>query len=79
MIFDEMVSPASDYFMVLMVFYIVIRWLELLEKEETSYLPYGLLCLLCITVLTVKLSGALILLLVLKPAVMLLKEKKVII
>ena len=77
MIFDEMVSPASDYFMVLMVFYIVIRWLELLEKEETSYLPYGLLCLLCITVLTVKLSGALILLLVLKPAVMLLKEKKV--
>ncbi len=77
MIFDEMVSPASDYFMVLLVFYIVIRWLELLEREETSYLPYGLLCLLCITVLTVKLSGALILLLILKPAVMLLKEKKI--
>lgn len=76
-IFDEMVSPASDYFMVLLVFYIIIRWLELLEKREASYLPYGLLCLLCITVLTVKLSGALILLLVLKPAVMMLKEKRV--
>lgn len=76
-IFDEMVSPASDYFMVLLVFYIVIRWLELLEEKETSYLPYGLLCLLSITVLTVKLSGALILLLTLKPAVMLVKEKKV--
>lgn len=76
MIFDEMVSPASDYFMVLLVFYIVIRWLELLEAKETSYFPYGLLCLLCVTVLTVKLSGALILLLVLKPAVMLLKQKK---
>lgn len=76
MIFDEMVSPASDYFMVLLVFYIVIRWLELLEKKENSYLPYGLLSLLCITVLTIKLSGALILLLTLKPAVMLIREKK---
>lgn len=75
-IFDEMVSPASDYFMVLLVFYIVIRWLELLEDDEKSYLPYGLLCLLCVTVLTVKLSGALILLLTLKPAVMLIKDKK---
>ena len=76
-IFDEMVSPASDYFMVLLVFYIVIRWLELLENKEKSYLPYGLLCLLCVTVLTVKLSGALILLLTLKPAVMLIKDKKI--
>lgn len=76
-IFDEMVSPASDYFMVLLVFYIVIRWLELLEEGETSYFPYGLLCLLCVTVLTVKLSGALILLLTVKPAVTLIKEKKV--
>lgn len=76
MIFDEMVSPASDYFMVLLVFYIVIRWLELLEIKEASYLPYALLCLLSITVLTIKLSGALILLLTLKPAFMLIKEKK---
>ena len=33
-IFDEMVSPASDYFMVLTAFYIVIRWLDLLEQQE---------------------------------------------
>lgn len=76
MIFDEMVSPASDYFMVLLVFFIVIRWLELMEKEETSYLPYGLLCLLCVTVLTVKLSGALILLLTIKPAVIMIRERR---
>lgn len=75
-IFDEMVSPASDYFMVLLVFFIVIRWLELVERKETCYLPYGLLCLLCVVVLTVKLSGALILLLVLKPAVMMIREKR---
>lgn len=76
MIFDEMVSPASDYFMVLLVFYIVTRWLELLERKENSYLPYALLCVLCVVVLTVKLSGALILLLTLKPAVMMIREKR---
>ncbi len=76
MIFDEMVSPASDYFMVLLVLYIMIRWLELIESKENSYYPYALLSLLCLTVLTVKLSGALILLLALKPAVMMVKEKK---
>ncbi len=76
MIFDEMVSPASDYFMVLLVLFIVIRWLELIESKENSYYPYALLSLLCLTVLTVKLSGALILLLALKPAVMMVKEKK---
>lgn len=76
MVFDEMISPASDYFMVLLVLYIVIRWLELIEKGESSYFPYALLCLLCLTVLTFKLSGALILLLALKPAVMMVKEKK---
>ncbi len=75
-IFDEMVSPASDYFMVLSVFYILITWLELLEREEKSYLPYGLLCVMGVSVVTIKLSGALILLLTIKPTVMLIKEKK---
>ncbi|MCM1134282.1 MAG: hypothetical protein NC400_01785 [Clostridium sp.] len=75
-VFDEMISPASDYFMVLLVLYIVIRWLELLEREETSYLPFAMLCLLCVIVLTIKLSGALILLLALKPAVMMIREKQ---
>ncbi len=74
-LFDEMISPASDYFMVLLALYIIIRWLELLEDEESSYLPYAMLCLLCVVVMTVKLSGALILLLTLKPAVMMLRTK----
>ncbi len=75
-IFDEMVSPASDYFMVLSVFYIVIRWLDLLWEEEKSYLPYALLCVMCVSVMTIKLSGALILLLLIKPAVMMIREKR---
>lgn len=75
-IFDEMVSPASDYFMVLGVFYILIRWLDLTEKEERSYLPYGLLCIMAVWLVTVKLSGALILLLTIKPAWMMIREKR---
>ncbi len=76
-IFDEMISPASDYFMVLLVFLVIIRWFELLEQEEKSYIPYALLSVLCVLVLTVKLSGALLLLLVCKPAIMMLSEKKI--
>ncbi len=75
-IFDEMVSPASDYFMVLLVFFIIIRWLDLMEWKERLYLPYAFLCVLGVVVLTVKLSGALILFLVLKPAFMMIREKR---
>lgn len=75
-IFDEMVSPASDYFMVLLVLYIVIRWLDLTERKEKSTLPFAMLCVLSVVVLTVKLSGALILLFTLKPALMMIKEKR---
>ena len=76
-VFDEMVSPASDYFMVLLVFYIVIRWLGLIEAKEDSWVPYALLCLLGVVTVTVKLSGALILLLAFKPAAMLAREKRI--
>ena len=75
-IFDEMVSPASDYFMVLCVFFLVICWLDLLAEKETSYLPYGLLSVLGVFVVSVKLSGAVILLLVLKPAIQMIREKR---
>lgn len=76
-IFDEMISPASDYFMVLSVFYIVIRWLDLIEKGEKSYIPYALLCVMGVFVVTIKLSGALILLLTVKPAMEMIKKKKI--
>lgn len=75
-IFDEMVSPASDYYMVLLTFYLVIRWLGLLEREEKAVLPYALLSVLGVFLMTVKLSAALILMLVIYPAGCLLREKK---
>ena len=75
-IFDEMISPASDYFMVLLVFYVVIRWLMLVEDGVTDYFPYAMLCVLGVTILTMKLSGAVILLLVLYPAIQMIRQKR---
>lgn len=76
-IFDEMISPASDYFMVLLTFFILIKWLDLLEREEESYFPYALLCVMSVLVVSMKLSGALLLLLVLKPAWQMVREKHI--
>lgn len=75
-IFDEMISPASDYFMVLIAFYLVITWLSLAERGEKEIFPYALLCVLAVFLLTVKLSAALILLLTIYPACRLIKEKR---
>ncbi len=75
-IFDEMISPASDYFMVLVAFYIVIRWLDLSERGEKTILPYALLCVLGVFLMTVKLSAALILLLTVYPTCRLTGEKR---
>lgn len=75
-IFDEMVSPASDYFMVLTAFYIVIRFMDLIEEGEKEVCPYAMLCVLGVFLMTVKLSAALIVLLTVKPAVMLVREKR---
>lgn len=75
-IYDEMVSPASDYFMVMIAFYIIIRWMDLLEEGEEEIFPYAMLCVLCVFLMTVKLSAALIVLLVIKPASVLIRRRK---
>ncbi|MDE5931284.1 MAG: hypothetical protein K2H40_02205 [Lachnospiraceae bacterium] len=76
MIYDEMISPASDYFMVLTAFYLVIRWMDLMEEKEKAVFPYAMLCVLGVFLMTVKLSAALIILLVCGPAAALLREKR---
>ncbi|MCM1416192.1 MAG: hypothetical protein NC430_09745, partial [bacterium] len=75
-LFDEMISPASDYFMVLIAFYLVITWLSLAESGEEEIFPYALLCVLAVFLLTVKLSAAFVLLLAIYPACRLIKEKR---
>ena len=75
-IYTEMMSPASDYFAMLFLFYVMVTWVELEERKEKSITPYGMLCVLLAVNVTIKLSAAIMLLLVVKPAVVLLKEKR---
>lgn len=78
-IFSEMMSPASDYYAMLLLFDILILWLcedeYQKEKDISNPTPYGLLCVLMVYAVTVKFSVAPLLLLVIKPAAMLLAKK----
>ncbi|MBE5852734.1 MAG: hypothetical protein E7299_07275 [Lachnospiraceae bacterium] len=76
LLYDEITSPSSDYAVMIILFYIVIKWLELLEKKEVSSVPYSLLCVAGVYTVTLKLTAGLILILLIKPVIMLLKEKK---
>lgn len=75
---DEVLAPASDYSVMCMIFIIIIAWLDLLEQkseEEQSIVPYCLLCVAGVYTLTLKLTAGLILLLLIKPATYLLKNR----
>ena len=76
-IMDEVVSPASDYSIMCVIFFIIIKWLDLLDEEEKQITPYALLCVVGVYALTLKLTAGLILLLLIKPAYLLIKEKRV--
>jgi len=75
-IYRDIVSPASDYAVMCVVFLIVIKWLELLEREEKQATPYALLCVAGVYAVTLKLTAGLILILAIKPLSILLREKK---
>ncbi|WP_034475092.1 LIC_10190 family membrane protein [Butyrivibrio proteoclasticus] len=74
-IFDEMVAPASDYFLSTFIFYIVIRWLDMNVKHEKSYVPYIMLSLLGVYAVTIKLSAAPIMILAIIPIYRLLANR----
>ncbi|WP_026650836.1 LIC_10190 family membrane protein [Butyrivibrio proteoclasticus] len=74
-IFDEMVAPASDYYLSTIVFYVIIQWLDLNVKHEKSYLPYIQLSLLAIYAITIKLSAAPMILLCIIPIYKLFHER----
>ena len=76
-IINEVVSPASDYAVMCVIFYIVIKWLDALEEASKEIAPYALLCVVGVYALTIKLTAGLILILLIKPAYMLIREKRV--
>ena len=71
-----MASPGTDNFVLLFLLYILSKWCDYIESKNEQTEAYGVLCLLALYALTVKVSVAMIMLLVIKPAVELLKEKR---
>ena len=74
---DEVISPASDYSIMCMIFFVTIKWLDLLAQKEKDIAPYALLCVVGVYALTLKLTAGLVLILLIKPAYMLIREKRV--
>lgn len=75
-VFRELVSPASDYFAMLILFWAAMCWVEQLEQKQKNLTPFCLLALVLVWAVSVKLSTAVLLLLVLYPAVLLLRQKR---
>lgn len=74
-IYDEMVSPASDYFTMLAFIYIVIRFLDGAEKKEDADF-YGIYALMAFFGLTLKLSVGPLVILTFVPLAMLITQKR---
>ncbi len=72
MIFDEMVSPASDYYMVCLGFILIIRWLD--AGSDVSRM--SMLAVMTAFILTIKLSGAVFVLLAVMPGCLLLRDHR---
>lgn len=79
-IIDEVLVPSSDYAVMCAIFFIVIKWLAQLEEpdreERGNVAPYALLCVAGVYALTLKVTAGLILILLIKPAYRLLKERR---
>lgn len=76
LIYKEMVSPASDYYAQIMIFTALIMWLDSLEEEKDAY-PYAMISILLVYAATIKFSIALLVLLVIKPAIIMIKKRQV--
>lgn len=79
-IIDEVLTPSSDYAVMCTIFFIVVKWLAQLEEPDEerrgNIAPYALLCVAGAYALTLKVTAGLILILIVKPAYLLLKEKR---
>lgn len=75
-IYSDITSPASDYAIMCVVFYIIIKWLVQLETDSESIVPFALICVGGVYAVSLKLTSGLVLLLVLKPVYMLVKKKR---
>ncbi len=69
---DEIVSPASDYFLVCVSFYVIIRFLDSLD----DWYAMSLLSVLAVYAMTIKLSAACLMLLAVLPGYLLIRKNE---
>ena len=69
-------SPNTDNFVLLLVLYIFSKWCEYCENSKDVVEDYGFLCLLAAYAITIKLSVAMLAVLVLRPVYELIKNRK---
>ena len=74
-IYDEMVSPASDFFVMLYFIYIVIRLLDMSELDEVNADTLAIPALMSVFLITLKLSAAGMIICVLAPLILLIRDK----
>ncbi len=89
LIFSEMISPASDYYAQLLIFDIIILWLDIVcevekntafdmqKKKEYKAAYQGVLCLILVFGITIKLSIGLLALLALIPGLYWIGQKNI--
>ena len=75
-IYSEMLSPASDYYAQLLIFDIIILWLDSINTEE-EYALQGILCIILVYAITIKLSLGLLVLLALIPGISWIRNKNI--
>lgn len=69
-------SPSSDTLTLLLILYICTKWSEFIERDIKEMEPYGFLCILSAYAISLKLSAAVCMVLVLWPAMQMIKRKK---
>ena len=72
----EVVAPASDFFATSMVFFVAYTYATLAEDGEKSEAPYALVSVLALYAVTMKFSAGFMAFLVIKPVIILFREKK---
>ena len=75
-IYDEMVSPASDYFAMLFFMYVIVKTIELCEAKNSQPEEYAAVAMMAVFTTTVKLSAAPVILSCVVPIILLAKEGK---
>ncbi|MBQ9550000.1 MAG: hypothetical protein IJU87_04230 [Lachnospiraceae bacterium] len=72
----ELISPTTDPILLYLFFAIVILWIREAEGDDRT-IVYTLLCIITVFLVSVKLSVGVLVLLVIQPAVSLIREKRV--